>query len=310
MTRNRHDGIEYIPDVDFSRILTNPILDIAARVWDDDRYAAFRICYRSMRIIDDLVDNARIAETTLTERRREEISKQIEKAVSRLRSGDTTDPSLVGLMAVRERFAIPLWPWERLAGAMIYDLYHDSFKNFAAFLRYCEGSAIAPAAIFVHLCGVTLRKDVPSRPDFNIRVIARPLALFSYLVHIIRDFQKDQQAGLNYFSDELLNKHGISKTGLRQIAADYEITAPFRSLMADYYRIADYYRNRARQALDRNSERFTAQYRISLELIYQLYKQIFERIDPENGSFSAEELNPTPEQVQARIELTLNSASW
>ncbi len=45
---------------DFQKIVTNPILDIAARYWDNDRYEAFKICYKSMRIIDDFVDDRKV----------------------------------------------------------------------------------------------------------------------------------------------------------------------------------------------------------------------------------------------------------
>jgi len=48
-----------IKDIDFQKILTNPILDIAAHFWEDERYDAFKTCYKSMRILDDLVDNNR-----------------------------------------------------------------------------------------------------------------------------------------------------------------------------------------------------------------------------------------------------------
>lgn len=44
-------------ELDFQQILTNPILDIAAHVWEEERYNAFKICYRTMRILDDLVDD-------------------------------------------------------------------------------------------------------------------------------------------------------------------------------------------------------------------------------------------------------------
>ena len=51
---------------DFEKILTNPILDIAARVWETDRYDAFKTCYRSMRWIDDLVDNRKALKLPIT----------------------------------------------------------------------------------------------------------------------------------------------------------------------------------------------------------------------------------------------------
>ena len=37
-----------------------------------------------------------------------------------------------------------------------------------------------------------------------LRSAATPCAMFSYLVHIIRDFQKDQQNNLNYFADDVM----------------------------------------------------------------------------------------------------------
>ncbi|MCW4040280.1 MAG: hypothetical protein NWE83_05970, partial [Candidatus Bathyarchaeota archaeon] len=52
-------NLNFIDELDFRRVLKNPILDIAARIWDDERYEAFKTCYRSMRAIDDLVDGAK-----------------------------------------------------------------------------------------------------------------------------------------------------------------------------------------------------------------------------------------------------------
>ena len=46
-------------------------------------------------------------------------------------------------------------------------------------------------------------------------------------------------------------------------------------------------------------------YRVSLEIIYSLYLQIFERVKPDTGLFTKEEMNPSPAQIQQRIEATL-----
>ena len=44
--------LDFVHDLDFEQILTNPILDIAASIWEKERYDAFKICYRSMRVIE------------------------------------------------------------------------------------------------------------------------------------------------------------------------------------------------------------------------------------------------------------------
>ena len=309
MKDQRSSSIDSISEIDFSQVLTNPILDIAARLWDSDRYEAFQVCYRTMRFADDLVDNARTAERPMSDTKRSELTDTIRQMVVHLQQGRSEERSLRRLLDVLSKFRIPLWPWERLARAMVYDLHHDGFASFRVFLRYCEGAAIAPAAVFVHLCGIGSDAEEVSLPSFDIRRVARPLALFSYLTHILRDFQKDQKAGLNYFSDDLLKTHNLTPSTLRQIAASGEIPPSFRHLIADYCRITDYYRQRARTVLDLTAPTFQPRYRTSLELIYQLYSQMFERIDPENGLFTSEELNPTAAEVQARIDLTLIQAN-
>ena len=66
MSQRSATYLDFTKEPEFEKILTNPILDIAARFWDDDRYAAFKTCYRSMRILDDLVDNRKAEGTEIT----------------------------------------------------------------------------------------------------------------------------------------------------------------------------------------------------------------------------------------------------
>jgi phytoene synthase len=287
---------------DFSHILTNPFLDIAARFWDQPRYAAFQVCYRSMRRIDDLVDERKSRSFPIPAEEAARYRRTIDGTLAQLRAGGKSNPFLFELARTMRRFQLPLWPWERLGKAMIYDLEHDGFRNFTAFLRYSEGAAIAPASIFVHLCGVSERDQGRYAPPvFDVRTVARPLALFSYLVHVVRDFQKDQLEGLNYFADDQLAARSLTRDGLRAIADGGPITDSFRSLIAQYRTWADYYRERARRTLDTYLPRLGRRCRLSLEVIYSLYHLVFERIDPVSGSFTGEELNPTPAEVHERL---------
>ncbi len=298
--------LDFATHLDFSAILTNPILDIAARVWDEDRYAAFRTCYRSMRIIDDLVDHRRAQQTPITKDEVKSIEASINQWVVDALTGKSSDEFTAQFLATVEEYRLPFWPWERLCRAMIYDLTHNGFSSFHNFLRYSEGAAISPAAVFMHLCGVRGEGGNRQAPLYDIRLAARPLAIFSYLVHLMRDFEKDQREGLNYFSDDILRRHGLTKDRLRELAITQKATPELRGLMSTYHRIAGEYQQRARKTVDRTLPMLAPRYQLSLELIYSLYSQIYAQIDPVAGSFTTAATHPAPEAVESRIHLTIN----
>ena len=294
-------------NIDFQQILTNPILDIAARFWEDERYDAFKICYRSMRTVDDLVDNRKAAAHVISEVEKRQFTAVVNDWVKALKEATPRDPLLKQLAETRASFQVPLWPWQKLANSMIYDLHDDGFGTFQAFLKYSEGAAVSPGSIFMHLCGVVEENGHYQPPPYDIRKAARPLALFCYLVHIIRDFQKEQSSNLNYFADDLIAENGLNRQILKEIAAGGKISPGFRNLMAKYYTSAEYYRRKARLAIDKTSVHLESRYWLSLEIIYSLYLQIFERIDVPNGNFGTTELNPSPEEIHNRINLTVSS---
>jgi len=301
--QDRSDShIDFALDLDFSEILTNPILDIAARFWEDDRYEAFKICYRSMRVIDDLVDNQKSVGRQLGAEEQNLFASMIDDWICSLRRRRAADYFQEQLIDTIERFRLPLWPWEKLAAAMLYDLYHNGFASFHKFLRYTEGAAIAPAAVFMHLCGVNRTGDKFTPPVFDIRAASRPLALFSYLVHIMRDFQKDQRDHLNYFAENIMTDEGLTEADLQLAAAGGEIGRPLRDLMQRYKTLADYYRHRSRLKLDQLLPRLAPRYQLSLEVIYGLYHQIFQRVNTDTGRFTTAEHNPTSEEIQAELD--------
>ncbi|MFH2047994.1 MAG: squalene/phytoene synthase family protein [bacterium] len=295
MVTKNNTNIDFAIDVEFDKILTNPILDIAARFWEKDRYEAFQVCYRSMRVIDDLVDSRKASGIPITEHEIEYIRKQILNWLESLRNNTPVDSFQKELLKTINAYKIPIWPWERLAKAMIYDLEHNGFKTFLIFLRYCEGAAIAPASIFMHLCGVKADK---TNVFTDLRKAARPLAVFSYIVHIIRDFQKDRQAGLNYFADSILSSEGVAPQDLKDVAAGKSIKPEFRSLIGKYHQIGEYYRKMSRANLNNILPLLGPQYQLSLEVIYGLYLQIYERVKPQSGLFNTAELNPSPDEVK------------
>ncbi|MFZ1682560.1 MAG: squalene/phytoene synthase family protein [Candidatus Zixiibacteriota bacterium] len=299
--------LDFAVHLDFSAILTNPILDIAARVWEEERYEAFRVCYRSMRLIDDLVDTRKASTDPISEQEIAALAGKMDAWLESIRTRKPLEEYSAKFVEVLDRFEMPLWPWERLCRSMQYDLRHNGFATFSTFTRYCEGAAIAPAAIFMHLCGVRRDGNSYRKPSFDIRSAARLLAIFSYITHILRDFEKDQRSHLNYYADSLIVASGCSRPMLEEIALSGSPTPEFRRLMREYARIGEYYRGRARQVVDKTLPLLEERYQLSLELIYALYLQIFRRVDPDNGRFDQQALHPTPAEVEKEIHRVIST---
>lgn len=289
-------------DSDFESILTNPILDIAARFWDEERYEVFKVCYRSMREIDDLIDNRKSTGEPITIQEQ----KQFDDAITNWTKEIAENTGKFPFQKILTDFKIPLWPWERLGKAMIYDVSHDGFRTFRLFLRYAEGAAISPASVFVHLCGV--RKDNNSyvAPNYDIRKAARHLAVFSYLVHILRDFEKDQKSNLNYFADDILVRLGIHKVSLREYAYSKQSDKKLIELFKFYKSVAGFYQRKAVETFTWLLPVLEPRYQLSLKVIYSLYSQIFDKIDPENDMIFQNSI-PSPAEIQQQIDLTVSS---
>lgn len=293
---------QLLKKLDVSSAMANPILDIAARFWDIDRYDAFRICYKSMRFLDDLVDDFKISDYRNSTDKRMQIDQQLTDWLTNFQNHTPIDNNQKQLLDTIDQFAIPQWPWERLVRSMKYDLHNDGYKSLLDFLRYCEGAAISPAAVFMHLCGVKNEGHTYTAPSYNIRTAARPLALFAYFVHIIRDFQKDTQEGLCYIPDSMLKDHELDINDLHHVANGGTINRAFRNLMGIYKSIAGYFHRQVAFTSKKIYPHMHPEYQFSLELIFQLYSQIFEKIDHINGHFTKYELHPTPDEIIGRVK--------
>ncbi len=160
------DDFNFTDELDFRQVLKNPILDIAARLWEDERYEAFKTCYRSMRAIDDLIDSVKSQGGTLSEAEKGHLASRINEWVRAIEDCQHEDYQR-RLAETLERFRIPLWPWRKLAESMIYDIYHNGFSSFQDFLAYSEGAAVAPGSVFTFLCGVSKVDGKYHPPPFD-----------------------------------------------------------------------------------------------------------------------------------------------
>jgi phytoene synthase len=211
------------------------------------------------------------------------------------------DPFYMELVQTVSTFKIPLQLFHNFAKSMLYDINHDGFSSMEAFIEYAEGASVAPASIFVHLACLSEENGVYRCPDYNIIDVARPCAIFSYLVHIIRDFQEDQLSNLNYFAREILDQNGLHPSDLRAIAEGASIPDSFRKVIGEYHKLAGKYQSDTLRQLEELNTQLSGRYLFSLHLIYQLYKMVFDRIDVKQGTFTREELNPTPSEIRDMV---------
>ncbi|MDP4291140.1 MAG: squalene/phytoene synthase family protein [Bacteroidota bacterium] len=291
--------------ISFEKITDHPNILIAARFWDDERYESARTCYKFMRAIDDLIDNNKTNHRIISDREKQLFNDEVEKWINSICNSLNAHPAQRELMDTVEKFRIPLWPMKVFARSMIYDIYHDGFPTLQAFLDYSEGATVAPASIFVHLCCLTKQNGLYHEPEFDLKKIATPCALFSYFVHIIRDFEKDQRNNLNYFADDLVAKHGLDRAELKKIALGGDLPQGFRDLVQAYYVLADGYRIKTRAVIQEIAPMLEPRYRLSLEIIFNLYLMVFERIDVVSGTFRTAELTPTPNEIRERVYDTI-----
>jgi phytoene/squalene synthetase len=297
--------LEIFNSIDFEKIKDHPNILIAANFWDKERFDAAKICYKFMRTIDDLIDDHKAAHEIISDNEKLQFVNDVDIWLRMLFNGNNGDPLQKELTDTIKKFVIPSWPLEAFARSMIYDINNDGFPTMQTFIEYAGGASVAPAAIFVHLAGLQHENGVYSEPVFNVREAAYSCAIFSYLVHIIRDFRKDQNNNLNYFADDLIEKHGLKRSDLSEMAKGAPVKEEFRKLIQEYYLAADKYLLKTYDCITRIWPYLEPRYQLSLEIIFELYVMVFERIDIKKGTFSTVELNPTPAESRQRVYKTI-----
>jgi len=302
--------LEIYHSIDFDKIKDHPNILIAAAFWDAERYGAASKAYQFMRSVDDLIDNYKAEHNSIGKKEQAEFEAYVKSWLNRIKNKEDQKGEEEALTATWQKFLIPDWPVESFARSMIYDIHHNGFPAFEDFLLYAEGACVAPAGIFVHLCGLRESDGRYLPPVFDVRRTARPCAVFSYLVHIIRDFQKDRLNHLNYFPCDLLDKYRLCPDDLDDMAHGGPIAPGFRSLVRYYMTRAEKYREETMDMIRQISPVLSERYRLSLQIIFDLYLMVYHRIDPDNGVFTTETLNPTADEIRAQVLNTIQTFDY
>lgn len=302
--------LEILHSIDFQKIKDHPNILIAAAFWDAERYGAACTAYKFMRSVDDLIDNYKAEHNSIGKTEQAGFETCVRDWLERIKNREDQTPEEDMLTATWKKFLMPDWPVESFARSMIYDIHHNGFPTFGDFLEYAEGACVAPAGIFVHLCGLREEPGHYLPPVFDARRAARPCAVFSYLVHIIRDFQKDRLNHLNYFPYDLLEKYSLVPNILDDMAHGGPVAPGFRSLVRYYMKQADKYREETLDMISEISPLLSERYRLSLHIIFDLYLMVFNRINPDKGLFTTEELNPTADQIREQVLKTIQSFDY
>jgi len=292
---------EIVGQIDFEKIKDHPNILIAARFWDNDRYQAAKTCYKFMRMIDDMIDDRKASEATINCMEKQVFIDKVNNYIECLNGIDLKDPLVEEIVTTLKKFKIPLTLFHTFASSMIHDINYDGFRTFEEFLSYSEGASVSPASVFVHLCCLGRTNGSYIVPQYDIVEVSRPCAIFSYIVHIIRDFQKDQHGNLNYFPKDMLDRYHLVPADLKEIANGGPVPDAFRKLIREYCDHAEVYRQQTHDQIKRLTPLLEPRYLLSLHVIYNLYLQVFERIDYKSGNFTTSELNPKPEEVHARV---------
>jgi len=299
--------LDIFHSIDFSEIIDHPNILIAANFWETERYEAAKTCYIFMRAIDDLIDNHKSEHQIISQGEKIWFEKKVKVWINTILKGSENNPTDHELIETVTKFRIPAWPLEAFAKSMIYDINNNGFPTLKDYLDYAGGASVAPASIFVHLCGLKKENGLYVPPTFDVKEIATPCAIFSYLVHIIRDFVKDHTHNLNYFPDDLMTKYGLNRKNLIDMANGGDITRGFRDMIRELYIVANEYRIKTYEVMQKIMPKLEPRNQLSLEIIFALYLMVFERIDIENGTFTTEELNPTSEEIKNQVWNTIEN---
>ncbi|MBF0434224.1 MAG: squalene/phytoene synthase family protein [Magnetococcales bacterium] len=225
----------------------SPLFQVS-RLFPQAKRRLFLAAYAAMRLVDDLVDehdqdtgsqdpNMAALLHSRVERWQAQACDAANGAFQS--SADAYEPLVfTALDHTVGRSNLGEWPWRALADAMRADIEKRPLKTWDDFLAYSEGATVAPAAVFAYILACRFRDGrytTPESIDFY-REKVRDMAIFCYLIHILRDLAHDvaRSPQLVTIPEDILRDAGLDKALLAQwIHTEPQRIAPLRRLLLD-----------------------------------------------------------------------------
>lgn len=251
----------------------------------------FNAAYASMRLVDDFVDNdfLRRSPQERASGRREALTRlniwqQAAIQASEGTQGFADDREGRVFSCLAETLGhsdLGAGPWKALHQAMCHDVEEQEIADWPDYLAYCRGATVAPAEVFLYLLSCQVTPDgFEAANNLDCRVLARDMAVFCYLVHMMRDIRKDALADsqLVTIPTDMLANHGLTRDGLAASIGSADERGAVLGLLGDLDARAHEYRAGMKAAAEQVGARLATRERMILNSLLAIYCGLHDRI--------------------------------
>ncbi len=165
--------------------------------------------YAFARRVDDIGDGGSEREEKLR-RLDAEARALADLQVADPQADSDSDPVMVALADVHERFSLPLGALGELIEGVRMDVLGTTYESFDELLLYCRRVAGSIGRLCLAIFSV---RDQDSAAGPNAEELADDLGVAMQLTNILRDLREDSENGRVYLPAEDLARFGLSATG-------------------------------------------------------------------------------------------------
>ena len=182
------------------------------------RYPTY-VLYAFFRIADDVVDTTEAVDPAA---QRSELEHIRDQALGRT---EADEPVLEALYELKQEYGIPDEEVDRFVDAMIEDIDHEPYRDFAGVEEYMRGSAVAVGNMMLAIMDVDDQEE--ARP--HAAALAEAFQLTNFLRDVREDIQKYDRV---YLPGETRERFGVSVEQLARGEADEDFQRVMQIEMA------------------------------------------------------------------------------